>query len=384
MIVKSVRLKNYRNIAYLDTSRLSGKDDAQEQKVFSDLFADEKKTVRYEFSPGKNIIVGENAQGKTNFIEAINYLSCLKSFRTASEEQLIREGCDAAYLACEYKRRDHNGKIEAMLHKGGKKSIRVNGLPIQRVSELLGKINTVIFAPEDLRTLKESPGLRRRLIDIEISKVRPSYYTSLQQLNSILKNKNTVLKQKLPDRTLIEVYNDAIVAHAEKIVSMRAAYIEKLSKYAAESHRMLNGSEELKIRYRSCCDPANIKATLSEKLAAVLESERERGFCLTGPQREDFEILINEKPAKLFGSQGQQRSCMISIKLAVARIAYESTGEYPILLLDDVFSELDTKRAAALFSAIENMQVFITAAEYRSGFEKHNCLFMSSGSFNIQ
>lgn len=352
MVIKSIKLRNYRNIEKLESAA---------------------------FSENKNIIVGENAQGKTNFIEAINYLSCAKSFRTANDEQLIREGEEAAFLGCTYSRRDHNGKIEASVKKGGKKSILVNGVPISRVSELLGKINTVVFAPEDLRTLKESPGLRRRLIDIEISKVKPSYYTELQQYNAVIKNKNLVLKHKNPDKTLLEVYNDAIISHSKKIIELRASYIEKLSKYASAFHSMLNNAELLELRYRSCCDASNVLESITQRLNSYYESEIEKGFSLVGPHREDIDIVINSKQAKLFGSQGQQRSAMISIKLAVARIAYESTGEYPILLLDDVFSELDTKRAAALFSAAENMQVFITAAEYRPGFSKHNCLFMSSG-----
>ncbi len=352
MIIKELLLNNYRNIEYLEINNIS-KD--------------------------KNIIVGDNAQGKTNIIEAINYLSCAKSFRTVSENMLIRESYDSAYLKCSYKRTNGSGKIEAKLFKDKRKSISINGMPISRVSELLGTINTVVFAPEDMKVIKESPALRRHMIDIEISKIKPSYFIYLQQLYSLIKNKNKVLKDYLPDKTLIEVYNEEIVKLSEQIIRIRLEYINELSGIANRYHRELNNNEQLLLRYRCCCDINNIKEDLYRKLTDSYELEKEKRFCLVGPHKEDFDIIINGKQAKLYGSQGQQRTAMISIKLAVSELAYKKTGEYPILLLDDVFSELDTGRANSLFNAINNLQVFITAAEYRDSFKNQQCYFINNG-----
>ncbi len=357
MLIQEIRLSNYRNIEEI---HISG------------------------FSETKNIIIGQNAQGKTNLIEAINYLSCAKSFRTASEDQLIKDDKDEALLGCVYKRRDHSGKIEAKISRGSKKAIKVNGMPISRVGELLGKVNTVVFAPEDMRTLKESPGFRRKMLDMEISKIKPSYYKTLQRLNEILKNKNMVLKQKFPDKTLIEVYNEELAEASQTIIMHRMEYIEKLSAYSAVYHSTLKGNEKLELIYRPCVNienTQNIRDAVFNRLCEIFESEAEMGYSLTGPQREDFDIIINGKKAKLFSSQGQQRTAMISIKLAVSQIAYESTGEYPVLLLDDVFSELDAKRADALFDAIQNMQVFITAADgmQRDVFKKEKVFVIENG-----
>ncbi len=352
MIIKELLLNNYRNIEYLEINNIS-KD--------------------------KNIIVGDNAQGKTNIIEAINYLSCAKSFRSVSENMLIRETYDTAFLKCSYIRKDSSGKIEAKIFKDKRKSISINGMPISRVSELLGTINTVVFAPEDMKVLKESPGLRRHMIDIEISKIRPSYFIYLQQLYSLIKNKNKILKEYLPDKTLLEVYNEEIVKLSEQIIRIRADYIKDLSVIANRYHSELNNSEQLSIKYRCCCDINNVKENLYNRLINAYELEKEKRFCLVGPHREDIDIIINGKQAKLFGSQGQQRTAMISIKLAVAELAYNKTGEIPILLLDDVFSELDTGRANSLFNAINNVQVFITAAEYRDSFKNHQCFYINDG-----
>jgi len=304
-----------------------------------------------------NILYGDNAQGKTNLIEAIYFLSTGKSFRDYSDARLIRYGSDKAYLRIDYDTGTLNGKLEAILYGEGKKSIKVNGIAIKRLSELLGNAVTVLFSPEDLKTIKESPGLRRRFMDMELSKINPSYYVSLQNYLIVLKNRNKLLKLKSQDTTLFSVYHEKMAAEADR----RARFLEMLNRYAGEIHSNLTENEEiLEIRYKCSADPDAARDSLYEKWEKSLKREMEAGTTLYGPHREDIEITINGKDTKIFSSQGQQRTAMLSMKLAVVRIVRESIGQTPILLLDDVFSELDKKRRKMLVDTIKDVQVFIT------------------------
>ena len=315
------------------------------------------------FSARVNVLIGRNAQGKTNFIESINYLSCGKSFRGASNAQMVREGCELAGLRAEYAKKSHNGKVEAVLQKDGKKSIKVNGLPAKRMAELMGVVNSIVFAPEDLQTIKQSPRLRRRLVDIEISKIRTAYYLELSKYYTILKNKNKVLKEKNVDAALLGVYSDALIESAQYLMKKREAFLKKLEQYAGQIFAALAGGETLSIRYRACAELDRLPDSLAFKMQAAERRERELHTALIGPHREDLEILIDGRDARLFASQGQQRTAMLAIKLGCAKIAEEATGEAPILLLDDVFSELDVQRRERLLSLTGENQVFITATD---------------------
>lgn len=336
MVIKRLKIKNFRNYEQLNLA---------------------------ELDPGINVLFGNNAQGKTNLLEAIYYLSCAKSFRSGSDAKLIREGCSFSLLSAEYKLASHAGQVEAALLQNGKKSIKINGMPIRKISEMLGVINAVIFAPEDLRTIKESPGLRRRLMDMEISKIRPSYYVDLQQYLIALKNKNKLLKDHSAKKELIEVYNEALIEYGSRIIQKRSQFIHMLANYAGMTHTELSGGEELKIIYRSSVDEKQISESLRKKVESVYQREREVGISLVGPHRDDLLILMNQKDAKEYASQGQQRTAMLSIKLACSEIAHWATGESPIILLDDVFSELDKTRRERLLSFVKKNQVFITAAD---------------------
>ena len=229
---------------------------------------------------------------------------------------------------------------------------------------MIGRINTVIFSPEDLKTVKESPTLRRRLIDIEIAKLSPSYYTALQGYQAALKEKNLLLKADKPDFTLVDVYNGQLISYAKVIIKKRAQFFETLCKYSSHYHKLLtDNAEELNLRYRPCAELEDIEGSLNEKLVAGFQRECEQRMALIGPHREDFDIIIDEKEAKLMASQGQQRTAMISIKLACAAAADDYAGELPVLILDDVFSELDKKRRERLLGLAENFQVFISTTE---------------------
>lgn len=310
-----------------------------------------------------NVLVGKNAQGKTNLIESINYLSCGKSFRSASNAQMVREGCEFAGVLAEYAKKSHNGKVEAVLQRDGKKSIKVNGLPARKIAELMGVVNSIVFAPEDLQTLKDSPRLRRRLIDIEISKIRRTYYMELQKYYTILKNKNKILKENKIDEALLSVYNDALCESAVFLMKKRQGFLEKLEAHAQGIFSSLAKGEELALRYRACAELDYLPDSMAAKLQGVGRREKEMHTALVGPHREDLDILINGRDARLYASQGQQRTAMLAIKLACAKIAEEATGEAPILLLDDVFSELDKRRRERLLSLTGENQVFITATD---------------------
>lgn len=315
------------------------------------------------FSKKVNVLIGKNAQGKTNFIESINYLSCGKSFRGASGAQMVREGCEICGIRAEYSKKSHNGKVEVVLQKDGRRSIKVNGLPARRMAELMGVANSIVFAPEDLQTVKGSPQLRRRLMDIEISKMRTAYYLELQKYYTILKNKNKILKAQKIDDALLSVYNEALCQSAEYIMKKREAFLAKLEQAAGEIFSFLAGGEELAIRYRACAELGHLPDSIAFKLQSAERREKELHTAMVGPHREDLEILINGRDARLYASQGQQRTAMLAIKLGCAKIAQEATGEAPILLLDDVFSELDIGRRERLLSLTGENQVFITATD---------------------
>ena len=295
------------------------------------------------FSEKLNVLIGKNAQGKTNFIESINYLSCGKSFRGASGAQMVREGCEICGIRAEYSKKSHNGKVEGVLQKDGRRSI--------------------VFAPEDLQTVKGSPQLRRRLMDIEISKMRTAYYLELQKYYTILKSKNKILKEQKIDDALLGVYNEALCQSAEYIMKKREAFLAKLEQAAGEIFSFLAGGEQLTIRYRACAELSHLPDSIFFKLQSAERREKELHTAMVGPHREDLEILINGRDARLFASQGQQRTAMLAIKLGCAKIAQEATGEAPILLLDDVFSELDIGRRERLLSLTGENQVFITATD---------------------
>ncbi len=331
MIINRLELKNFRNY---------------EQEVFEN------------FSPNVNLICAKNAQGKTNMMEAIFYTACGKSFKNTPEQKLIRRESDFAYIRVDFANRNVGSKLECRLYDGKKKSILVGGVPITKISELLGVINSVVFAPEDMRTIKEAPSLRRRFIDIEISKLSPAYYGELQKYNIALKNKNILLKNPNSKDGVISAFNETMAGSAEKIIRSRQKYVDKMKGQAKSLHTLICGANEvLDIEYRltAHCDG------IFEKFEKNMKKEREAGCALIGPHRDDLMITLDGFDTKLYSSQGQQRTAMLSLKLSAGLVAKEYCGEYPVLLLDDVFSELDESRRNALLTCSRGMQVFITS-----------------------
>ena len=317
-----------------------------------------------DLNPGINVFAGRNAMGKTNLLEAVNYLSCARSFRGAPDAKLIRDGQTFAGIFAQYAADSHRGKIEIGILGEGKRSVRLNGLPVRKISELMGALNSIVFAPEDLRIIKEAPSLRRRMMDMELCKISPGYYRSLQSYSLALKSKNKLLKNPRADAGVLSAYSEQMAAYGEQMIEERAAFVEQLNACTARFYHNLQGvSEGIEIRYKCSAEVENARESLLAKMQANAAREGEMGVCLTGPHREDLEILINGRDSKIYASQGQQRTAMLAIRLASLEVAQAQTGEAPVLLLDDVFSELDRRRRESLMEIVSANQVFITCTD---------------------
>ena len=309
-----------------------------------------------------NIFYGENAQGKTNIIEAIFLCSLGKSFRTKKDKELIKLNEQNAIVEVEYEKSDRDGKIKIEI--GNKKNIYLNGIKIKKLSELLGNLNIVIFTPDDINILKGGPQNRRRFLDIMISQLRPNYMHILNLYIKTMEQRNNYLRQikeEHKDENLLEIWDEKLAEYAIKIYEYRKEFIEKIIKKIDIIHKKItNGEEQIKFEYITECDN-------KEKYLKLLKERRKldiiKGFTTKGIHRDDFVIYINKKEIKIFGSQGQNRTAMLSLKLAELQVIYDEIGEYPILLLDDFMSELDKTRRKNFLENIEGTQVIITGTE---------------------
>ena len=315
-----------------------------------------------EFNKGINVFYGDNAQGKTNILEAIFLCSMGKSFRTSKDKELIKLNSDFAKLNIEYEKSDREGKIEYIISE--KKNISVNGVKIKKLSELLGNLNIVIFTPDDINILKGGPQNRRRFLDIMISQLRPNYMHILNLYIKTMEQRNNYLRQikeEHKDENLLEIWDEKLAEYAIKIYEYRKEFIEKIIKKLDIIHKNItNGEEQIELEYVTECDS-------KEKYLKLLKERRKldiiKGFTTKGVHRDDFMIYINKKDIKIFGSQGQNRTAMLSLKLAELQVIYDEIGEYPILLLDDFMSELDKTRRKNFLENIEGTQVIITGTE---------------------
>ncbi len=309
-----------------------------------------------------NIFYGKNAQGKTNIIEAIFLCSLGKSFRAKKDNEMIKLNEENAIVEIEYEKSDRDGKIKIEI--GNKKNIYLNGIKIKKLSELLGNLNIVIFTPDDINILKGGPQNRRRFLDIMISQLRPNYMHILNLYLKTIEQRNKYLRQikeEHKDENLLEIWDEKLAEYAVKIYEYRKEFIEKIIKKINIIHKNItNGEEQIELEYITECDN-------KEKYLQLLKERRKldiiKGFTTKGIHRDDFVIYINKKEIKIFGSQGQNRTAMLSLKLAELQVIYDEIGEYPILLLDDFMSELDRTRRKNFLENIEGTQVIITGTE---------------------
>ena len=309
-----------------------------------------------------NIFYGENAQGKTNIIEAIFLSSMGKSFRAKKDKEMIMLGEENSSIELEYEKTDRDGKIKIEL--GNKKIVYINGIKIKKLSELLGKINVVIFTPDDINILKGGPQNRRRFLDIMISQLRPNYMYNLNLYLKTLEQRNNYLRQikeENKNENMLDIWDEELANYAINIYNYRKEFIEKIKNKIKKTHgEITNNKEEIKIEYLSEC-------ISKEKYLDLLKQRRKldiiKGYSTKGIHRDDFIIYINDKELSTYGSQGQHRTAILSLKLAELNIVKEEIGESPILLLDDFMSELDEKRRKNFLEKIEDVQVIITCTE---------------------
>lgn len=309
-----------------------------------------------------NVFYGENAQGKTNIIESIFLCSIGKSFRTNKEKELIKFNEEKALVEINYQKSDREGNIKIEI--GEKKQIYLNGIKIKKLSELLGNINIVIFTPDDINILKGGPQNRRKFLDIMISQLRPNYMHVLTLYNKTLEQRNNYLKQiKLENKNsdLLDIWDEKLIEYGMKIYEYRKEFIEKIQNKIKNIHKEITqDKEEIEIKYFS---DANTRQNFINELKSRRKLDIIKGFTTKGIHRDDFVVYINGREVEIYGSQGQHRTAILSLKLSELKVIYDEIGEYPILLLDDFMSELDDKRRKNFLNNIKDIQVIITCTE---------------------
>lgn len=323
------------------------------------------------FDDKVNVIIGENAQGKTNLMEAIYCLAFTKSHRTSKERELIQWNKEYAKIEGRVSKKNQSLPLGIIISSKGKKA-KLNHLEQSRLSDFIGALNVVMFAPEDLSLVKGPPQIRRRFIDMELGQIQATYIYHLTQYQKILKQRNSYLKQlqrrETTQVTMLEVLTDQLINHAVEILHKRFSFLMLLRKWAAPIHHKISHNlEELEIIYQPTIDinenddKEQIKKSFYRKFQDIQEKEIERGTSLAGPHRDDLKFFVNGMDVQTFGSQGQQRTTALSLKLAEIELIFNEIGEYPILLLDDVLSELDDFRQSHLLNTIQGkVQTFVS------------------------
>lgn len=333
------------------------------------------RELSLEFDPGVNLIVGDNAQGKTNLLDAIIYLGAGRSFRTQKNCELVRLEAEFAEISGNVYSQEREQALRWLLFPGQRpRQLYQNGVKKKTAGDISGVLQTVLFCPEDLMILKTGASARRRLGDTCLCQLRPNYEAALGEYQRILEQKNRILKDRFENPALLEIlpeYNARLCQVGAILISYRARFYEALGKAAGEYHRLFSGGTEVfSLEYRTVStvkDPFAPVETLTEYLQEHLQShyraELESAQCLTGPHKDDFDISLSGMSLKAFGSQGQVRTGTISLKLAQRELMETQSGQMPVLLLDDVLSELDPQRQDFVLNQITRGQVFITCCE---------------------
>jgi len=339
--------------------------------------------VHLEFPTSLNVFVGENAQGKTNLLEAVYLLAIGRSHRTTRESDMIKWGSDWATVRSEVDRQRGGVRVDVVLRKDGAKETKVAGEVVRRQVDLLGTVNVVVFSPDDLQLVKGAPGLRRRFLDLEIAQVSPSYRHHFARYQRVLKQRNNLLKALQGGHAgadALDPWDEQLIFEGSRVVVKRAQTVRRLSRWAAQmNERISGGRDPLSIEYRPFFaadgdsvegwweDLDAVEARFRSYLEGVRRVERVRGMTLAGPQRDDIAFIVGDVDLRYFGSQGQQRTAVLSCKLAELEFINEEAGEYPVLLLDDVMSELDDlRREQFLMTVTGRINTFITTTNLRS------------------
>jgi len=339
MIVNSITVRNFRNYAY----------------------------TRVELSDGVNVFVGGNAQGKTNLLEAVTVASLGRSMRTANDREMIREGQVRAKVTAETVKAAANEKVDLIIDKAVKKRVAINGLPILKLGELMGVLPSVFFSPDELKTIKASPEERRRFIDVALCQISRGYFYLLKRYNKLLSQRNRLLKNAKDATTVfldqLKIWDEQLAKEGGKIIRTRRAYIARLTQSAGGVHaRLTGGAEKLSLEYEGAAgdDSETAKGSLLAEIERTKERDLRLGYTTSGPHKDDIAITIDGRDARKYGSQGQIRTAVLALKLAELTLIEGESGERPVLLLDDVLSELDMARQAKLMEMVMGYQVIIT------------------------
>lgn len=345
MLIERLKLNNYRNYESLDI----------------------------KFNKGFNVLTGDNAQGKTGVLEAIFLCALGRSHRTSRDSELIRYNCAGGYVGINLKNNQGDESVEIKLRIGENKKVFVNKLECKKIGELMGVLNTVMFSPEDLSLVKGSPQERRRFLDMEISQLSSEYFYTLQRYNKVLKQRNAVLKddENMYGKGVLAIYDEQLSRLGSKITVKRREMTDTLSTVAHDIHKMISSSKEfLEIQYKAdACSfekEDDIFDYMMESLIKNSSEDIRRGHTSIGPHRDDIIIKINGNDVRTYGSQGQQRTAALSLKLSEIALVRKIKGESPILLLDDVFSELDDERQNLLIEATRDCQCFLSCTSINS------------------
>jgi len=336
MYIESIELNNYRNY----------------------------REVKVDFGRNTNILYGNNAQGKTNILESIYMAATTKSHRGTKDRDIIRIGEDESHIRLFVRKKDVSHKIDMHLRKNKNKGVAIDGLPIHKAMELYGLLNVIFFSPEDLSIIKNGPAERRRFMDLELCQISRLYYQNLSSYNKILNQRNNLLKQIYYDKSLLDtldVWNMQLVDYGSRIIKERRNFIQMINDIIGEIHgRLTSGKEKLEIIYEFNVDEDNFDRILQEKMDTDLRYSSTQ----SGPHRDDISFMINGIDARKYGSQGQQRTVALSLKMAEIKLVKKIINDNPILLLDDVMSELDTSRRDSLIEEIRDIQTIITCTGY--------------------
>lgn len=343
MYIKKVRLKDFRN--YTD------------------------QTV--ELNDGLNVFAGENASGKTNFAESVYFAALGKSPRTSHSREMINWAAKQAFVNVTVSKKFRDHEISLSLDSKDKKRLLLDGLPCSKLSDVVGVLNVIYFSPDELKTIKEGPQERRRFIDISLCQQSKNYLYSLQKYNNVLAQRNKLLKSGFGTNTLKEtlfVWDTQLAKYGAFIIKKRYLFVEKLKELAQKSHYSLSGGKEkLSLSYECALgydDEEELAREFLESLKAAFEKDTELNFTTFGCHRDDLDITVDGVDVRKYGSQGQQRSAALSLKFAEIDLFGEELGEKPVLLLDDVLSELDENRRARLLEMSSSLQTVITCTEF--------------------
>lgn len=341
MYVSSIRLRNYRNY---------------ENQIIS-------------FDKGMNIVIGNNGEGKTNLLESIYLLSTTRSHRIDDNKELIRFDCEFGSVEGNVIFNNQSSKISVVVHKKGK-TLMINNNPVRKNSEFIGKLNAVLFAPDDMNLFDDSPKIRRRLFDIEIGKLYSVYMYSLSNYLKYLKERNNYLKGNV-DRLMLETLTEIMYEPQIQIIKERNNFINRVNRYLSIYYSQISGEEhDLKIEYRSVITEKENEEVMKQQLTRLYENIRERDIYLkqtnTGIHREDYVFYLDGRDVSMYCSQGQKRTVILALKMAVVQIIYDIRKEYPVLLLDDLFSELDSNRRYNVLKMLpSSIQTIITTTDAR-------------------